>query len=71
MAGTESDQPSRDNSTEAGCHCVIAHVHHAKDRVHVMAALDNALKTGDAYGVFVACMQLMQPCPARDGAVTR
>ncbi|MFI6054099.1 hypothetical protein ACIBCO_28910 [Streptomyces violascens] len=71
MAGTEADQPGRDDSAKPGCNCVIAHVHNDGEQVRVQAALDNALKTNDAHAVFVACMQLMQPCPARDEPVTR
>ncbi|MFJ4684691.1 hypothetical protein [Streptomyces sp. NPDC088789] len=50
---------------------MIAHVQTGEERDHAQGALDNALKTNDAHAVFVACMQLMQPCPARDESVTR
>ncbi|MFE7129318.1 hypothetical protein ACFVIM_00465 [Streptomyces sp. NPDC057638] len=48
------------------CNHVIAHPQNAAEKVRVSAALDNALTTGDAHGVLVAAMQLMQPCTARD-----
>ncbi|MEW2081065.1 hypothetical protein [Streptomyces sp. NPDC005283] len=51
-------------ASNAGCHCVIAHPQNADERDQVQAALDNALKSNDAQGVLLACMQLMQPCRA-------
>lgn len=72
MPGTEAGQPSAaDDTTEPPCTCVIAHVQNDEERARVQAALDNALKTNDAHAVPVACMQLRQPCPARDEPVTR
>ncbi|MFD5430317.1 hypothetical protein [Streptomyces sp. NPDC127084] len=71
MPGTDADQPSDGKTTRRPCTCVIAHVQDDEDRAHVQSALDNALKTNDAQAVLVACMQLMQPCPARDEPVTR
>ncbi|MGW6238353.1 hypothetical protein [Streptomyces sp. NPDC055094] len=72
MPGTEADQPSAAEETSGhSCTCVIAHVQNDEERARIQAALDNALKTKDAQAVLVACMQLMQPCPARDEPVTR
>jgi hypothetical protein len=64
MPGSESTQPSE--ATARRCHCVIAHVQNDDERARVQAALDNALKTNNAHAVYVACLQLLQPCPARD-----
>ncbi|GAO08670.1 hypothetical protein TPA0598_04_03060 [Streptomyces lydicamycinicus] len=72
MPGTEAGQPrTAEETINRPCNCVIAHVQNADERAQVQAALDNALKTNDAHAVLVACMQLMQPCPARDEPVTR
>lgn len=53
------------------CYCVIAHAQNDDERAIVQAALDNALATNDARGVLVACLQLMQPCPARSEGAAR
>ncbi|MEV8388646.1 MULTISPECIES: hypothetical protein [unclassified Streptomyces] len=72
MRDAEADRPGgAEESTERPCTCVIAHVQNDEERARAQAALDNALKTNDAQAVLVACMQLMQPCPARDEPVTR
>ncbi|TQK44387.1 hypothetical protein FBY35_5891 [Streptomyces sp. SLBN-118] len=72
MPGAEAGQPSAaEETTKRPCICVIAHVQNAEERAHTKAALDNAVATNDAHAVLVACMQLMQPCPARDEPVTR
>ncbi|MFH9246714.1 hypothetical protein [Streptomyces sp. ISID311] len=72
MPGTEAGKPRTDEETaKRQCTCVIAHVQNDEERAHAQAALDNALKTNDAHAVLVACMQLMQPCPARDEPETR
>ncbi|MEU4166158.1 hypothetical protein AB0F46_04630 [Streptomyces sp. NPDC026665] len=49
---------------------MIAHAQDDEERARVQAALDTALKFSDAQGVLMACLQLMQPCPARDGQAT-
>lgn len=72
MPGTDTGQPNEaEQTTKRLCACVIAHVQNAEERARAQAALDNALKTNDAHAVFIACLQLMQPCPARDEPVTR
>jgi hypothetical protein len=53
-------------TSNARCHCVIAHPQNNDERDQVQAALHNALQSNDAQGVLLACMQLMQPCRARD-----
>lgn len=53
------------------CACIIAHPQDDDERARVQAALDNALATKDAHAVFVACMQLLPPCPASSEAVAR
>lgn len=53
------------------CACIIAHPQDDDERARVQAALDNALATNDAHAVFVACMQLLPPCPARYVVVAR
>ncbi|MCZ4099811.1 hypothetical protein [Streptomyces sp. H39-C1] len=71
MSGAEAEQPSAaEEAAKRPCACVIAHVQNDEERARAQAALDNALKTNDAHAVFIACLQLMQPCPARD-EVTR
>ncbi|MET9353592.1 hypothetical protein ABZY14_11410 [Streptomyces sp. NPDC006617] len=72
MPGAEADRPSAvEETTKRPCTCVIAHVQNDEEQARVQAALDNALRTNDAQAVLVACMQLMQPCPARDEPVAR
>ncbi|MEV0257699.1 hypothetical protein AB0H82_26010 [Streptomyces sp. NPDC050732] len=71
MPGAEATQPSAADTSKPSCACVIAHVQNDEERVRVQAGLDNALKNNDAHAVLVACLQLMQPCPARDELVTR
>jgi hypothetical protein len=72
MPGAEADRPSpAEETAKRPCTCVIAHVQNDEERARVQAALDNALETNHAQAVLVACMQLMQPCPARDEPVTR
>ncbi|WP_327297797.1 MULTISPECIES: hypothetical protein [unclassified Streptomyces] len=72
MPGTEMRQPSAvEETANRPCNCVFAHARNDEERAQAQAALDNALKTNDAHAVLVACMQLMQPCPARDEPVTR
>ncbi|MEU8968940.1 hypothetical protein AB0D11_06630 [Streptomyces monashensis] len=72
MPGTRAGLPSVEGTApRRPCTCVIAHVQTDEERDHAQASLDNALKTNDAHAVLVACMQLMQPCPARDESVTR
>lgn len=72
MPGTEAEQPSAaEEAAKRSCACVIAHVQNDEERARAQAALDNALKTNDAHAVLIACLQLMQPCPARDEPVTR
>ncbi|MEW2117709.1 hypothetical protein AB0945_21460 [Streptomyces sp. NPDC005474] len=72
MAGTEEASPNPAEGTgERRCACVIAHPQDDGERSRVQAALDNGLATNDAHGVFVACMQLLQPCPARYEVVAR
>lgn len=56
--------------TKRPCTCLIAHPQNNEERARAQAALDNALKTNNAQAVLVACMQLMQPCPARDETAT-
>ncbi|MFI1100233.1 hypothetical protein [Streptomyces melanogenes] len=71
MPGAEATQPSAADTSKPPCTCVIAHVQNDEERAHVQAGLDNALKNNDAHAVLVACLQLMQPCPARDELVAR
>lgn len=72
MAGTEAAPPNPAEETDKRrCACVIAHPQSDDERARVQAALDNGLATNDAHGVFVACMQLLQPCPARYEVVAR
>lgn len=54
-----------EESGQTRCNCVIAHAQNDAERATVQTALDNALAANDARGVLVACLQLMQPCPAR------
>lgn len=70
MASTEAVPPNPAEETgKRRCSCVIAHPQDEAERAQ--AALDNGLATNDAHGVFVACMQLLQPCPARYEVVAR
>ncbi|MFI1436534.1 hypothetical protein [Streptomyces lydicus] len=71
MPGTKAAQPGAAETTKPPCTCLIAHVQNDEERARVQAGLDNALKNNDAHAVLVACLQLMQPCPARDELVTR
>ncbi|MER6131922.1 hypothetical protein [Streptomyces sp. NPDC001815] len=72
MAGTEPVSPNATEETgKRRCACIIAHPQDDAQRARVQAALDNALATNDAHGVFVACMQLLPPCPARYEVVAR
>ncbi|MEU9238568.1 hypothetical protein [Streptomyces sp. NPDC048385] len=71
MPGAEAAQPSAADISKPPCTCVIAHVQNGEERAHVQAGLDHALKNNDAHAVLVACLQLMQPCPARDELVAR
>jgi hypothetical protein len=69
---TERSQPEEAGApSKRPCTCLIAHPQSDAERAQAQAALDNALKTNDAQGVLVACMQLMQPCAARGEPVTR
>ncbi|MER6367496.1 hypothetical protein [Streptomyces mirabilis] len=72
MTGTEAIPSNTTEQTgKRRCICVIAHPQDDDERARVQAALDNGLATNDAHGVFVACMQLLQPCPARYEVVAR
>ena len=72
MPGTEAVPSNTAEETgKRRCACVIAHPQDDNERARAQAALDNALATNDAQGVFVACMQLLPPCPARYEVVAR
>ncbi|MFM9760825.1 hypothetical protein [Streptomyces scabiei] len=72
MPGIEAVPPNPAEETgKRRCACVIAHPRDEAERARAQAALDNGLATNDAHGVFVACMQLLQPCPARYEVVER
>ncbi|WSQ08947.1 hypothetical protein OG604_14875 [Streptomyces sp. NBC_01231] len=72
MTGTEAVPSNAAEETGMGrCACIIAHPQDDDERARVRAALDNALATNDAHAVFVVCMQLLSPCPARYEAVAR
>ncbi|MFM9538626.1 hypothetical protein ACKI1I_42745 [Streptomyces turgidiscabies] len=72
MADTEAVPPNpAEETSKRRCTCVIAHPQDEAERVRAQAALDNGLATNHAHGVFVACMQLLQPCPARYEVVAR
>ncbi|MFD9792075.1 hypothetical protein ACFWXK_14115 [Streptomyces sp. NPDC059070] len=64
MGSAEETEPAV-QAEQPTCRCVIAHVQNAGQETQVRANLDTALKTSDAHAVYVACLQLMQPCPAR------
>lgn len=70
MPGATEERPSAEVLPARRCTCVIAHAQNDAERAQVQTALDTALKIGDAHGVLIACLQLMQPCPARDGQAT-
>ncbi|MDH6499559.1 hypothetical protein [Streptomyces sp. SAI-149] len=72
MAGAEAVPPNPAEETgKRRCACIIAHPQDDAERARAQAALDNGLATNDAHGVFVACMRLLQPCPARYEVVAR
>jgi hypothetical protein len=72
MAGTEAaSQNPAEETDKRRCACVIAHPQDDAERARALAALDNGLATNDAHGVFVACMQPLQPCPTRYEVVAR
>ncbi|MDX3241700.1 hypothetical protein [Streptomyces sp. ME18-1-4] len=72
MTGTEAIPPnSSEGAGKRRCTCVIAHPQDDDERARGRAALDNALATNDAHAVFVICMQLLPPCPARYEVVAR
>ncbi|MCK7627253.1 hypothetical protein MUU72_29860 [Streptomyces sp. RS10V-4] len=68
MPGAEPARPHPPQPAKRPCTCLIAHPHNDEERSQAQAALDNALKTNDAQGVLVACLQLMQPCQANGEA---
>ncbi|MEU2558417.1 hypothetical protein ABZ626_03580 [Streptomyces longispororuber] len=72
MSGLNREQPKADEkTTHRRCHCLIAHAQNENEKARAKEALDNALKTNDAHAVYIACLQLLAPCPARDGQETR
>ncbi|MDQ0602021.1 hypothetical protein QF037_006366 [Streptomyces canus] len=72
MAGTEPVPSSTAEETgKRRCACIFAHPQDDVERARVQAALDNALVTNDAHAVFVACMQLLPPCPTTSVAVAQ
>lgn len=64
---TEGEEPAE--SKVPRCHCLIAHPEDQEQLGRVQSALENALNTDDARGVLIACLQLTQPCRARNKRV--